>query len=72
MAANGFEVGSYKPGKSEPGPPMDLANMRKNGVRSLLVGCLDCHRDAIVNMDDYPVARAEAGPVGQNQDQNRE
>jgi hypothetical protein len=36
------------------GPPMDLANMRENGVRSLSVGCLDCHHDAVVNVDSYP------------------
>jgi hypothetical protein len=36
------------------GPPMDLANMRQNGVRSLSVGCLDCHHQAIVNVDSYP------------------
>jgi hypothetical protein len=27
--------------KLPPGPPMDLANMRQNGVRSLDVICLD-------------------------------
>jgi hypothetical protein len=36
------------------GPPMNLANMRENGVRSLSVGCLDCHHDAVVNVDNYP------------------
>ena len=56
MAGAGVEVGSHKPGKPEPytGPPMDLANMRDNGVRSLAVFCLDCHHRATVNVDDYP------------------
>ena len=37
-----------------PGPPMDLANMRENGVRSLSVDCLDCHHEASVMFDDQP------------------
>lgn len=36
------------------GPPMDLANMRCNGVRSLLCWCLSCRREAVVNVDDQP------------------
>ena len=36
------------------GPPMDLANMRENGVRALHVSCLDCRHDADVNVDEYP------------------
>ena len=47
MAGAGVEVGSYKLDKPTryTGPPMDLANMRENGVRALLVNCLDCtHR----------------------------
>ncbi len=27
--------------KHEPGPPMDLANMRRQGVRSLIAYCLN-------------------------------
>jgi hypothetical protein len=53
MAATGVEVGGYKPGKSRPGPPMDLANMRQNGVRSLSVSCWICHRNAVVNVDRF-------------------
>ena len=34
MAGAGVEVGRYTPSKSEPGPPMDLANMREIGVLS--------------------------------------
>jgi hypothetical protein len=33
------DVRSHKPSKSTPGPPMDLANMRENGVRALSVSC---------------------------------
>jgi hypothetical protein len=36
------------------GPPMDLANMRENGVRALLVNCLDCTHRAEINVDDQP------------------
>jgi hypothetical protein len=50
MAGAGVEVGSHTPDKPTPynGPPMDLENMRANGVRSLLVSCLDCHHHATV------------------------
>ena len=34
-------------------PPMTLGNMRANGVRSLLVYCVACHRDAVFNVDAY-------------------
>ena len=51
MSGAGVEVGRYTPSKSEPGPPMDLANMRENGVRSIAVYCLDCNRRADVNVD---------------------
>jgi hypothetical protein len=36
------------------GPPISLANMRLNGVRSLYVWCLDCGHDATLNVDDQP------------------
>ena len=29
-----------------PGPPMTLANMRQNGVRSVTVSCANCGRSA--------------------------
>jgi hypothetical protein len=55
MAGAGVEVGSYKPSPTKySGKPMDLANMRKNGVRSLSVSCLDCHHSANLNVDDQP------------------
>jgi hypothetical protein len=56
MANAGLEVGSHKPDKRTryAGPPMDLANMRANGVRSLSVDCLDCHHRGQVNVDDQP------------------
>ncbi len=34
--------------------PMSLGNMRANGVRSLIVYCGACHRDAVFNVDAYP------------------
>ena len=53
MAGAGVQVGRYTSSKSEPGPPMDLANMRENGVRSIAVYCLDCNRRADVNVDNF-------------------
>ena len=35
------------------GPPMTLANMRANGVRSLSVTCTGCHRQALMNVDAF-------------------
>ena len=35
------------------GPPMDLANMRSQGVRSLWVVCPQCHHQASLNVDEY-------------------
>lgn len=45
------------------GPPMDLANMRENGVRSLLVECRSCRRTVSVVADMLPdeVPVPEAG-----------
>ncbi len=40
--------------KADPGPPMDLANMRDNGVRCLFVTCNKCSHEADVNVDAYP------------------
>ncbi len=34
--------------------PMTLGNMRANGVRSLIVYCGACGRDAVFNVDTYP------------------
>ena len=33
--------------------PMTLGNMRANGVRTLIVYCLACHRDVVFNVDIY-------------------
>jgi hypothetical protein len=49
----GAEVGSYRPSGSKPGPPMDLTNMRENGVRDLSVLCRACGHTADVNVDAY-------------------
>ena len=35
------------------GPPMDLANMRSLGVRSLLVTCRKCRVARVLNMDGF-------------------
>ena len=35
------------------GPPMDLANMRENGARSVWLYC-DCGHQASVNVDTLP------------------
>jgi hypothetical protein len=42
--------------KQPPGEPMDLGNMRKLGVRSLDVMCLnpDCRHQVVMNVDRYP------------------
>ena len=37
------------------GEPMDLANMRANGIRSLAVACLKCGCAAVVNVDVYSI-----------------
>ena len=34
--------------------PMDLANMRENGVRSLQIMCLRCRHQTILNVDHLP------------------
>lgn len=54
MAGYGFDIGGYKPIKAPPGPPMDLANMRQNGVCSLAAHCHDCAHQAVINMDGQP------------------
>lgn len=55
MAGYGVDVGSHKPNpRKYTGPPMDLANMRKNGVRSIYAWCMDCRHDATVNVDHLP------------------
>src|SRR5215204_7305231 len=63
-ASAGVEVGGYKPDRSMAytGPPMDLANMRENGVHSIRVFCLDCDHKADVN--DASLARPGANATG--------
>jgi hypothetical protein len=38
----------------EPIEPMTLANMRDNGVRSLLIWCRNSHHEKIMNVDHLP------------------
>jgi hypothetical protein len=40
--------------RSKPGPPMTLANMRKNGVRAVSATCEACSHSADVNVDALP------------------
>jgi hypothetical protein len=44
--------------------PMDLANMRQNGVRSLRIHCHQCLHEAVMNVDHLPgdLAVASFGP----------
>jgi hypothetical protein len=39
---------------NDPIEPMDLANMRQNGVRSLAIYCRQCHHETIINVDHLP------------------
>src|SRR5271156_1029202 len=39
---------------TDPIEPMDLANMRQNGVRSLAVQCHQCRHEVIMNVDHLP------------------
>ena len=40
--------------RNNSGPPMTLANMRKNGVRAVTATCEACKRSADVNVDALP------------------
>jgi hypothetical protein len=42
--------------KYEPGAPMNLANMKRQAVRSLAVYCLNykCLHRSVLNVDSYP------------------
>jgi hypothetical protein len=40
--------------KAPPVAPMDLKNMRQNGVHSLLVCCLKCGAQRVLSVDDQP------------------
>jgi hypothetical protein len=40
--------------RTQPGPPMSLANMRQNGVRAVTATCANCGRSADVNVDLLP------------------
>jgi hypothetical protein len=39
---------------NDPIEPMDLANMRQNGVRSLAVQCHQCRHEVVMNVDHLP------------------
>ena len=40
--------------REKPGPPMTLANMRKNGVYAVIATCQACGHNADVNVDALP------------------
>jgi len=42
--------------KHEPGPPMDLANMRAQGVRNLIAYCEhdSCRHQGLIDVSSYP------------------
>ena len=42
--------------KHPPGPPMDLANMRRQGVHHLIAHCLNdsCRHQALIDVSKYP------------------
>jgi len=42
--------------KHPPGPPMNLANMRRQSVRSLIAYCLNdsCRHQAVIDVSSYP------------------
>jgi hypothetical protein len=44
--------------KYEPGPPMDLQNMRRQGVQRLIAYCLNdsCRHQGIIDVSSYPGA----------------
>ena len=44
------------------GPPITLANMRANGVRSLIVTCPACHRDVVFDAEAYADDVSMCGP----------
>ena len=48
--------------KNAPGPPMDLENMRRQGVRNLIAYCLnDACRHQAVNLEPLVVAEIKVG-----------
>jgi hypothetical protein len=53
-ARRGILSGMSTRPRSQAGPPMTLANMRGNGVRSLAVSCHLCHHDAVLSADPWP------------------
>jgi hypothetical protein len=43
-----------RPRFNDPIEPMDLENMRQNGVRSLWVQCNQCRHTTVMNVDHLP------------------
>jgi hypothetical protein len=61
MRSSGFHA--RWPPASTPPEPMDLANMRHNGVRSLAVHCHQCRHEVIMNVDHLPGDLTHVGEV---------
>jgi hypothetical protein len=40
--------------REKPGPPMTQANMRRNGVRTVIASCEACGHEADVNVNALP------------------
>jgi hypothetical protein len=51
LVEKGFILDGVKVGSNEPIEPMDLANMRANGVRSLLIWYRNCRHEKVMNVD---------------------
>jgi hypothetical protein len=47
------------------GPPLDLANMRQQGVRHLIAYCLNdsCRHQAVIDVSEYPGDSRPVVPV---------
>lgn len=58
MSGHGFDIGSYKPQKSKPGPLPTLGHYRNDhGIRTFTVYCLNgvrCWHQAVVTFEDLP------------------
>jgi hypothetical protein len=56
LAEAGYVRGHRVNPKHPPGPPMDLANMRRQGVHHLIAYCLNdsCRHQALINVSSYP------------------
>jgi hypothetical protein len=54
ISGEGWSTPMARTRSNEPIEPMDLANMRHNGVRSLSVQCHQCRHEVVMNVDHLP------------------